>query len=97
MSVSNDGVVAYKNRCLSLTLRRDMPLRARVLVRESEEGMLRIVYKTPVGAEHDLLWKDYIEPKSIYREKAGATAKPRCRPPAEHPWRRTNMIFSIKP
>lgn len=95
-SVSNDGVVAYKNRRLSLTLRRDMPVRARVLVRESEEGTLRVIYKTPLGAEYELLCKDYVEPKAIYREKAEAKAKPRCRPPAEHPWRRTNMIFSIK-
>jgi hypothetical protein len=38
-SVSNDGVIAYGNRRLSLTLRRDMPVRARVLVRESEQGI----------------------------------------------------------
>jgi hypothetical protein len=96
-SVSNDGVIAYKNRRLSLTLRRDMPLRARVLVRESEEGNLRVIYRTPGQAAYELPWKDYVEPKAIYHEKAGATAKPRCRPPAEHPWRRTNMIFSVKP
>jgi len=96
-SVSYDGVIAYKNRRLSLTLRRDMPPRARVLMRESEEGNLRVIYKTPGQAEYKLTWKDYIEPKAIYREKAKATAKPRCRPRADHPWRRTNMIFSIKP
>ncbi len=96
-SVSNDGVIAYKNRRLSLTLRRDMPPRARVLVRESEEGDLRVIYKTPGQAEYELTWKDYHEPKPIYREKSvRSTAGPR-RPPAEHPWRRTNMIFSVKP
>ena len=80
-SVSNDGVVAYKNRRLSLTLRRDMPARARVLVRESEEGILRVVYKTPLGAEHDLPWKDYNEPKPIYREKSvRSTAGPSSTP-----------------
>lgn len=96
-SVSNDGVIAYKNRRLSLTLRRDMPPRARVLVRESEEGDLRVIYKTPGQAEYELTWKDYHEPKPIYREKSvRSTAGPR-RPPAGHPWRRTNMIFSVKP
>lgn len=94
--VSNDGVIAYQNRRLSLTLRRDMPLRARVLVRESEEGDLRIIYKTPRGAEYELTWKDYLEPEPLYREKsAGSRAGPH-RPSTEHPWRRTNMIFSIK-
>ncbi len=68
-----------------------------MLVRESEEGDLRVVYKTPGSVEYELLWKDYIEPNPIYRDKSAAPARPRCPPPAEHPWRRTNMIFSIKP
>ncbi|MDP9200354.1 MAG: ISNCY family transposase [Gemmatimonadota bacterium] len=96
-SVSSDGVIAYKNRRLSLTLRRDMPPRARVLVRENEEGALRVIYKTPGTAEYELTWKDYLEPKPLYRAKGvGSRAEPH-RPRAEHPWRRTNMIFSIKP
>ena len=94
-TVSNDGVVAYKNRRLSLTLRRDMPLRARVLVRESEAGDLRVIYKTPRGTEYELAWKDYLDPTPLYTAKNPASrASPR--PPTEHPWRRTNMIFSVK-
>jgi hypothetical protein len=97
-SVSNDGVVAYKNRRLSLAVRRDMPARARVFVRETEDQALRVVYKTSAGAEYELTWKDHIEARPLYEtQKATALSRLTRRPPAGHPWRRTNMIFSVKP
>jgi len=74
-----------------------MPPRARVLVRETEEGALEVVYKTPNGSEYELAWRDYVEPKALHQEQAVASPNTHHRPPAEHPWRRTNMIFSVKP
>jgi len=50
-----------------------MPPRARVLVRETEEGALEVVYKTPDGSEYELAWRDYVEPKALHQEQAVAS------------------------
>jgi hypothetical protein len=95
--LSNDGVISYERRAIQIELRHDMPVRARVLVRTTEEeDSLRIVYKTRSGAEHELTWKDYKKPppppkREGLSEKAIAAHKAR-HPGASHPWRNKDYL-----
>jgi hypothetical protein len=89
--LSNDGVVSYERRAIQVELRHDMPVRAKVVVRITEEGSLRILHRTRFGAEHELIWRDYRKPPAKAKreglsEKAIAAHKAR-RPAATHPWR----------
>ncbi|MEO6331980.1 MAG: ISNCY family transposase [Gemmatimonadaceae bacterium] len=93
--VSNDGVIAYRNRRLSLKLRHDMPERARVLVRTSQDGTLRVVYRAKTGAEHQLRWQDHVQAEPLYKAKGRAPWAESSRPQSNHPWRTSNMIFSV--
>ena len=93
--VSNDGVISYRNRRLALKLRRDMPVRARVLVRSTEDGTLRVIYRGKTGAEHELPWRDYVQAEALYQAKGRAPWGEASRPKANHPWRKGNMIFSV--
>jgi transposase len=87
--VSLDGVVSYRSRLISLTLRRDMPPKAQVLVRSTEGGDLRVIYATRAGSEYELTWTDYIAPERIIVEpQRDRTRRAEVyRPPANHPWR----------
>lgn len=105
--VSNDGVISYRNRRLALKLRRDMPVRARVLVRTAEDGTLRVIYRGKNGTEHELPWREYtqndiqndtqdqIQSGAVDEAKDRAPWSEGSRPPANHPWRTSNMIFSV--
>lgn len=89
--LSNDGVISYEKREILIDLRHDMPMRAKVIVRASEDGSLRILHRTQFGAEHELTWRDYKKPppkpkREGLSEKAIAAHKAR-RPAANHPWR----------
>lgn len=96
-TVSNDGVISYERRLLQLELRHDMPERAKVIVRTTEEGnSLRVIYKTRSGTEHELTWRDYRKPAPPPKrvglsEKAIAAHKAR-HPAANHPWRNKNYL-----
>jgi len=92
--LSNDGVISYERRALQLTLRHDMPARAKVIVRVTEDGLLRVIYRARSGGEHELTWRDYNKPLPEPRreglsEKAIAAHKAR-HPAANHPWRNTD-------
>jgi hypothetical protein len=92
--LSNDGVISYERRLLQLELRHDMPVRAKVIVRVTEDGLLRVLHRTRSGAEHELTWRDYNKPPPKARreglsEKAIAAHKAR-HPAANHPWRNTD-------
>jgi hypothetical protein len=94
--LSNDGVISYEKRLLQLDLRHDIPARARVLVRVTEDGQLRVIYRTRHGAEHELTWRDYQKseppPKRVgLSEKAIAAHKAR-HPGANHPWRNKDYL-----
>jgi hypothetical protein len=94
--LSNDGVISYEKRELLLGLRHDMPVRAKVIVRATEDGSLRVVYRTRSGAEHELAWRDYKKPlpkpkRMGLSEKAIAAHKAR-HPAANHPWRNKNYL-----
>lgn len=93
--VSNDGVISYRNRRLALKLRRDMPERARVLVRTTQDGTLRITYRGKTGTEHELVWRDHIEAEALHKAKGRAPWTEASRPQANHPWRTSNMTFSV--
>lgn len=93
--VSNDGVISYRNRRLALKLRRDMPERARVLVRTTQDGTLRIIYRGKTGTEHQLPWRDHVQAEADYKAKGRAPWTEASRPQANHPWRTSNMTFSV--
>lgn len=89
--LSNDGVISYAGREIQVDLRHDMPVKARVLVRTTEDGSLRVLHRTRSGAEHELTWKDYKKPpprpkREGLSDKALAAHKAR-HPAASHPWR----------
>lgn len=93
--VSNDAVISYGSRKLLLTLRRDMPPKARVLVRETEDSKLRVIYCNTSGREYELSWSPYVESPRVF------IATPRCwspasRPRPDHPWRRQIHAESLE-
>ncbi len=91
--VSLDGVISYKSQLMALKLRRDMPSKATVLVRSSESGTVRVIYRDREEREHRLEW-------TIYQPaQKQAPCKPRrgpwveaMRPKANHPWRLRNAM-----
>jgi len=94
--LSNDGVISYERREIQIDLRHDMPVRAKVVVRTTEDGSLRILHQTRAGAEHELTWRDYKRspppPKREgLSEKAIAAHKAR-HPGASHPWRNKDYL-----
>ena len=94
--LSNDGVISYEKRALQIDLRHDMPVRAKVLVRTTEDGSLRVIYRTRAGAEHELTWRDYNKAPAPAKpvglsEKAIAAHQRRC-PSVNHPWRGANYL-----
>jgi transposase len=86
--VGLDGVISYKSRQILVTLRRDMPPKAQILVRSQEDGTLRVIYCARTGKEYELEWTD-----SGTRVKREAGPRGRApwteaqRPRANHPWR----------
>jgi hypothetical protein len=89
--LSNDGVISYVRRLIQVDVRHDMPARAGVLVRTTEDGSLRVIYRKRSGIEHELTWRDYEKPPQKAKreglsEQAIAAHRAR-RPAANHPWR----------
>ena len=103
--VGNDHVVAYQGRSLQLDrrLRGRVPAKSRVLVREAEDGTLRLIQVGRDGRERVVPWQETAaraaKPPCV--TSAGGPlrpAAPRATPPApvprraspalDHPWRR---------
>lgn len=66
------------------------------MVRVTEDGLLRVIYRTRHGAEHELAWRDYKKPPPPAKrvglsEKAIAAHKAR-HPGPNHPWRNKNYL-----
>lgn len=81
-------MISFKSRLLLLKLRPEMPVKASVLVRTSESGELRVIYRTPGGSEHLLPWSEYHAAERIIeptRERPSWSEA--SRPKAKHPWR----------
>ncbi len=99
--LSNDGVITYGNRKLQVTERRDMPARSRVLVRTTENGALRVIYRSLVAGdmrECELMWRD-CQDQQKERVKVEPAARvrrgnrlPPPSPAANHPWRLKNNM-----
>ena len=102
--LSNDGVICYGSRKLQVTERRDMPQRSKVLVRTTEDGSLRVIYRRLVAGEmreNELKWHDHQE-KQKEGQKERTNVKPIVtgarldhrltprRPGPNHPWRIRN-------
>jgi len=95
-SLSNGGVIHFESREIQVKVRHDMPVRAKVIVRSTEDGTLRILHRTRLGVEHELTWADYRKPAPPVKregltEKQIAMHKAR-HPKANHPWRSGNYV-----
>lgn len=104
--LSNDGVISYGSRKLQVSERQDMPQRSKVLVRTTEDGSLRVIYKRLVAGETretELKWqehreqqkeriKDTPDTKAINPRAGPNVLSTRPRPKANHPWRMRNGI-----
>lgn len=103
--LSNDGVVSYGNRKLQVSERRDMPERAKVLVRTTRDGSIRLIWRRLVSGpegeemrEAELKWQEHkpaqreIAAKTAEDRKPSAARHVRARPAADHRWRRLNGI-----
>lgn len=95
-TVGNDHVVQYNSQSLQLSpkLRGRVPIKSKVLVREAEDGSLRVVYITHEGTERLLPWTLTVsrqaKPSAIAARptpSAPPTPEP-PRPATNHPWRR---------
>lgn len=96
-TIGNDYVVQYHHQSLQLDrrVRSRIPVRSRVLVREAEDGALRVVYVDAAGRERILAWSPTVPraPRSSITRTAAATSvapavrTERWRPAADHPWR----------
>ena len=99
--IGNDFVVQYQHRALQLDrkLRGRVPPGSRVVVRESRDGTLRVVYTTPEGRERRLAWTPAVARTTTSRRApatvADASTAPTPTAPAptpggpgpNHPWR----------
>lgn len=93
-TVSNDFVVQFGKRALQLdaSARGRVPARSRVVVRETQDGELRVIHFSRLHGEHECRWT----PAADRASGRGAPAEPRVpkpvrkpnRPAADHPWRR---------
>lgn len=104
-TVGNDFVVQYGKRALQLDrrVRGRVPPKSRVVVRESEDGMIRVVHVMRDGRERLLPWTP-AAPRTERRPAGGPSSPPLDppaaspapdltphhaprRPAADHPWR----------
>lgn len=107
--VGNDHVVQYGGRALQLerALRGRVPAKSRVLVRETEDGRIRVVHVAHDGRERVLRWT----PAAARTARTARTARRTMRtaavpapsplptrtvpvpPAADHPWRRQHASW----
>jgi transposase len=99
--IGNDHVIQYNHHSLQLDrrVRSRIPVKRRVLVREAEDGALRVVHVGPDGHERVLTWvpttprtpKPPAVPLTTPTLASASTESPAPREPrrpsANHPWR----------
>lgn len=101
--VGQDHVVQYNGRSLQLDrrLRGRVPVKAKVLVREQEDGALRVVHVSLTGAERVLAWTPTVarapKPKPVTAVRSVTTLEPAAqrdqwRPAPDHPWRQPLLL-----
>jgi hypothetical protein len=102
--VGNDHVVQYGKRALQLerAVRGRVPPKSRVLVRETEDGTLRVVHVARDGHERVLRWAE-ASPRPERRAPtvappppAPAAARSRRPPAADHPWQAQHARWSAR-
>lgn len=91
-TVGNDFVVQFGKRGLQLdpAARGRVPARSTVIVRETQDGELRVVHVSRLHGERECRWTP-AAPRSRNPEIAPETPKPPRkpnRPAADHPWRK---------
>jgi hypothetical protein len=93
-TVSNDFVVQFGRRGLQLdrAARGRVPAGSRVIVRETQDGELRVIHVSRLHGEHECCWSP-AAPRTKKPELTPAPKKPEetrtlHRPAADHPWRR---------
>ena len=96
-TIGNDYVVQYQGRVLQLDRRAQhrIPVKSEVLVRETRDGALRVVFVDRTGHERRLTWTPAAprlpKPKAVMTESSSSLAAASAggrRPPApDHPWR----------
>jgi hypothetical protein len=98
-TVSNDFVVQFGKRALQLdrAARGRTPAGAKVLVRETRDGALRVIHINGRGVERECTWTP-AAPRAKSRPAATAAAAPaprrRYKPAPGHPWRRIATLSS---
>lgn len=99
-TVGNDFVVQFANKALQLSrsARGRVPAGSKVIVRETRDGPLRVIYVNRRGEETECQWTPAAPrstPTNALRVDT-TPAKPRRKqkPAANHPWRRINTLTS---
>jgi transposase len=98
--VGHDHVVQYDGQSLQLApkLRGRVPVKSKVLVREGEDGSLRVVYLTHEGSERPLPWTPTVsrvpKPKPITTQAPDShrATSESWRPAPDHPWKRLPAV-----
>jgi transposase len=92
-TVGNDFVVQFGKRALQLdrSARGRVPAGSKVIVRETQDGSLRVLHQSRLHGERECRWTPAGgRPSPAMQEQAPARESPRPvnRPRADHPWRR---------
>jgi transposase len=100
-TVGNDFVVQFERQALQLSrlARGRVPAGSRVIVRQTREGLLRVIHADRRGLERECQWTPAAprtEPGAALRATAPVPVKPRRqhKPAASHPWRRLQTLTS---
>jgi transposase len=101
--VGNDFVIQFEGQGLQLDrkARGRVPARSRVLVRQTQDGRIRVIHPRPDGQHHECTWTPAVpRTKTEPRTKtAPAAAKPAAptscpqppKPAPDHPWRKAQQ------
>jgi hypothetical protein len=89
--VGRDYVVQYAGQALQLAphARFRLSPKSRVVVRETADGVLRVLQREAHGGEHEIRWQP-APPRLPKPTPPASPPRPRPvpRPAADHPWRR---------
>jgi hypothetical protein len=101
--VGNDFVVQFGKRGLQLdrAARGRVPAGSKVLVRESQDGKLRVIHMSRLHGEHECRWTP-AAPRARKPESSAAASAPELerprkpnRPAPDHPWRRAMVAKQL--
>lgn len=102
-TVGNDFVVQFGKRWFQLdrSARGRVPAGSKVLVRETQDGAVRIIHASRLHGEHECRWtpaapraKKAAQPQPVPAEAQATPRKPN-RPAPNHPWRRPALAKQL--